>query len=303
MLSRLSSSVLRQSVGARRVFAAVSVATRSLSVMTRPGAVTRTAHSALCKCTTCACAAKAVRFISQATGSTDKELAVTIQRQIADAAKQEPPASPDVPAGWKLVETAHKHAVVSEFTKTVGDDEITLRITLEPPVDSYPSDADMDRAFGGMGENENEEQSEQEQEQKENENKEEEEENPEEENPYTGLVHNFQIVVNKSKLNKAVLFECVSDSGRTFINRCVLLPSADVAHDLSAEGQVKRALSYNGPAIGDIDDALREHLLEFLERRGVNDDLAKFVMDYAVYQEASSYIKWLKDLKEFVRNK
>eukprot|EP00268_Persea_americana_P013358 TRINITY_DN15838_c0_g1_i1.p1 TRINITY_DN15838_c0_g1~~TRINITY_DN15838_c0_g1_i1.p1 ORF type:complete len:255 (-),score=52.78 TRINITY_DN15838_c0_g1_i1:308-1030(-) len=57
-----------------------------------------------------------------------------------------------------------------------------------------------------------------------------------------------------------------------------------------------------GPNFKDLDDEFQEALYEFLEARGVNDDLAVFLHDYMMNKDRIELIRWLGNVKSFVEN-
>lgn len=50
----------------------------------------------------------------------------------------------------------------------------------------------------------------------------------------------------------------------------------------------------------DLDEELQDALYEFLEARGVNDDLAVFLHDYMMNKDRIELIRWLGNLKSFI---
>lgn len=50
----------------------------------------------------------------------------------------------------------------------------------------------------------------------------------------------------------------------------------------------------------DLDDELQNSLYEYLEKRGVNDELAVFLHGYIKNKDKSEYIRWLGNVKSFI---
>ncbi|KAJ4958373.1 hypothetical protein NE237_025484 [Protea cynaroides] len=57
---------------------------------------------------------------------------------------------------------------------------------------------------------------------------------------------------------------------------------------------------YVGPDFKDLDDELQNAYQEFLEERGVNDELAVFLHEYMVNKAKTEFIRWLENVKSFI---
>ena len=53
----------------------------------------------------------------------------------------------------------------------------------------------------------------------------------------------------------------------------------------------------------DLDDELQESLYEFLETRGIDDDLAIFVHEYMKNKDKTEFIRWMGTVKSFIEQK
>ncbi|KAK9683492.1 hypothetical protein RND81_10G145000 [Saponaria officinalis] len=58
--------------------------------------------------------------------------------------------------------------------------------------------------------------------------------------------------------------------------------------------------AHMGPNLGKLDPKLRKALHDYLEARGVNEDLAFFLHHYMVNKDRSELLRWLDKLKSFV---
>lgn len=58
---------------------------------------------------------------------------------------------------------------------------------------------------------------------------------------------------------------------------------------------------YQGPELETIDEVLLQNLQEYIESLGIDDDLVSFVSEYSVHAEHPHYVKWLEDLRRFIR--
>ncbi|XP_075511078.1 uncharacterized protein At2g39795, mitochondrial-like [Primulina tabacum] len=57
---------------------------------------------------------------------------------------------------------------------------------------------------------------------------------------------------------------------------------------------------YTGPRFKELDDELQDSLYDFLEARGIDDDLAVFLHQYITNKDKTEYIRWLEKVKSFV---
>ncbi|XP_034695440.1 uncharacterized protein At2g39795, mitochondrial-like [Vitis riparia] len=60
---------------------------------------------------------------------------------------------------------------------------------------------------------------------------------------------------------------------------------------------------YMSPKFKDLDDELQESLYEFLETRGIDDDLAIFVHEYMKNKDKTEFIRWMGTVKSFIEQK
>ena len=59
--------------------------------------------------------------------------------------------------------------------------------------------------------------------------------------------------------------------------------------------------SYEGPELESIDENLSEMLEEYFESLGVNEEVIAFIEQYSVDAEHPFYVKWLEDIRTFVK--
>lgn len=53
----------------------------------------------------------------------------------------------------------------------------------------------------------------------------------------------------------------------------------------------------------DLDDQLDDALHEFLEERGIDDELAAFVHKYVKNKDKTEFIRWMETVKSFIEKK
>lgn len=57
---------------------------------------------------------------------------------------------------------------------------------------------------------------------------------------------------------------------------------------------------YMGPGFKELDDELQDSLYDFLEARGINDELAEYLHQYMKNKDKTEYIRWMETLKSIV---
>ncbi|KAM0035650.1 putative mitochondrial glycoprotein [Helianthus debilis subsp. tardiflorus] len=60
---------------------------------------------------------------------------------------------------------------------------------------------------------------------------------------------------------------------------------------------------YLGPPFNDLDDELQSSLYDFLESRGINDELAAFLHKCMQHKSKNEYIRWMGNIESFVARK
>jgi complement component 1 Q subcomponent-binding protein len=56
---------------------------------------------------------------------------------------------------------------------------------------------------------------------------------------------------------------------------------------------------YGGPAFDDLDETVQNALVDFFEKRGINDKLSYFIMAYSREKEQQEYVRWLSNVRDF----
>ncbi|KAJ6514187.1 regulatory protein suaprga1 [Mycena vitilis] len=77
-------------------------------------------------------------------------------------------------------------------------------------------------------------------------------------------------------------------------------PSARVAQELTIESDFARRTLFSGPVFETLDVGLQDQFKEFLRERGIDEELAAFVPEYATWKEQQEYVSWLKGVESFV---
>ncbi|XP_010472884.1 PREDICTED: uncharacterized protein At2g39795, mitochondrial-like isoform X1 [Camelina sativa] len=61
--------------------------------------------------------------------------------------------------------------------------------------------------------------------------------------------------------------------------------------------------SYGGPEFEELDDQLQDALYQFLEERGIGDELAVFLHQYMKNKGKGEYVRWMESVKSYVEQK
>lgn len=85
---------------------------------------------------------------------------------------------------------------------------------------------------------------------------------------------------------------------------CSARPDAIEVEKLFVRGPNRtQGQPYSGPEFKELDDELQDSVYEFLEERGINDELATFLHEYMANKDKTEFIKWLGTVKSFVEKK
>ncbi|KAM7254180.1 hypothetical protein ACFE04_031862 [Oxalis oulophora] len=63
------------------------------------------------------------------------------------------------------------------------------------------------------------------------------------------------------------------------------------------------AQPYVGPEFNEMDDEMQDSLYNFLEERGINDDLAVFLHAYMKNKDKTEFINWMGTVKTYIEKK
>jgi len=101
--------------------------------------------------------------------------------------------------------------------------------------------------------------------------------------------------------NKAIEIRATAQDGTIEIESIGFFPK-DALLDAQNTKDASEARSlYGGPPVDELDPELQTMLHQYLEERGIDEELASFLPEYVDYKEQKEYVKWLEDLENFVR--
>jgi len=115
-----------------------------------------------------------------------------------------------------------------------------------------------------------------------------------------GSIFPVRCSVTITKPNGAMSIEAVAQDGVFSIENISFYKDAALATDLTPEADWKRRSLYIGPQFEHLDVSVQEELEKYLLERGIGEELALFVPEYAEWKEQKEYVGWLKNVKQFV---
>ncbi|KAK9690483.1 hypothetical protein RND81_09G130900 [Saponaria officinalis] len=60
---------------------------------------------------------------------------------------------------------------------------------------------------------------------------------------------------------------------------------------------------YTGPLFEDLDDEMQESIYNFLEERGIDDNLCTYLHNYIHYKDQAEFIRWMESVRKTIENK
>lgn len=91
------------------------------------------------------------------------------------------------------------------------------------------------------------------------------------------------------------------EEGEIVLDGIAYFQNGKLAVDTSAEGERQRAELYPGPNVSELDETMVDSFIDYLEKRGVNQELAEFVSLYSFWAEQKEYEGWLQNMHQFVK--
>lgn len=102
------------------------------------------------------------------------------------------------------------------------------------------------------------------------------------------------------KATGALGVECVVQNNVLLIESITPYASGELALSTSAEFDYKRRETYQGPPFLNLDENVQSSFEQYFETRGIDADLADFIVEYASHRENKEYLNWLKNFKTFI---
>ncbi|KZT24864.1 mitochondrial glyco protein [Neolentinus lepideus HHB14362 ss-1] len=106
--------------------------------------------------------------------------------------------------------------------------------------------------------------------------------------------------ITKSAGPGALNIDAMCQDGTFIVDNLSFYSDTKIGTELTAEMDWKRRGLYIGPQFETLDVAVQEAFEQFLQERGINENLALFIPEYAEHKEQKEYVKWLENVKSFV---
>lgn len=110
----------------------------------------------------------------------------------------------------------------------------------------------------------------------------------------------FNVYITRGK--QTVAFECVSVNGEIEVNHCNVIDDINI-HRTQSPFNMTAVDSYKGPEFVTLDEGVQQALMELLSAHGVNEDLAQIIERAALDKEQRLYMRWLGQVREFLKSK
>lgn len=98
----------------------------------------------------------------------------------------------------------------------------------------------------------------------------------------------FNVTVSKG--DKCLVFECESDGTFVAISHLTHEPK---------DGQPSESF-YTGPVFGELDEVLQAEFRQYLQDRGITEELGEYLRHLVYDKEQREYMQWLKKVHSFV---
>lgn len=217
-------------------------------------------------------------------GNTDQALSAAFQEELKyeEESAQNEPTVPEflskfkAASVWQLRDKPGHDEVILE--RTYGDEQLRVEFSVADLMDA-PEEPDFDELGGEEG--------------KESENSEEE--------PYPQAYPiRVNVVITKPQVSAGLAIEAAVQEGAFVVEGASYFPESKLATDSTAETDWKRRTLYLGPQYDRLEISLQEKFDEYLQERGINEELALFIPEYAEFKEQKEYVNWLRNVKTFV---
>mmetsp|Transcript_72289 Transcript_72289/g.83970 ORF Transcript_72289/g.83970 Transcript_72289/m.83970 type:complete len:243 (+) Transcript_72289:53-781(+) len=107
----------------------------------------------------------------------------------------------------------------------------------------------------------------------------------------------FTVLLTR-KDNLTMAYECLLAEGEVEIDNAKVI--YDVASYTKAPRLTRNFSIYGGPQVYTLDEDLKNNLYDYLEAFGVNAELLAKVEEFAYDREQRLYMRWLKQVRDFV---
>ncbi|RKF82674.1 Mitochondrial acidic protein MAM33 [Golovinomyces cichoracearum] len=108
------------------------------------------------------------------------------------------------------------------------------------------------------------------------------------------------VVIEKPKMGALVL-DLVIRNGTITVETCFYYANSEHAYAKTPDKFHERQTLYAGPSFASLDEGLQQLLERYIDERDINTTLALFVQEYMEMKEQKEYMRWLSNVKEFIK--
>lgn len=118
------------------------------------------------------------------------------------------------------------------------------------------------------------------------------------------LLCNIKVLIEKPALNDGMFMNLFLQNTEEAFMVDFINYQSDVKSLLNdqilANNEFVDKVKYQGPRFSDLDPALQTALEQYLQTKGLDSELADFIVAYSEYKEENEYRQWLKNLEKFI---
>lgn len=99
------------------------------------------------------------------------------------------------------------------------------------------------------------------------------------------------VTISKDEATKSMMIGCSAYPDEITVDRVAIM---------EAEPSTYQLTYYGGPGFEHMKENLQEAFQEFLQERGIDDNLSNFLYEYMINKSKKEYLNWLRSLQSFV---
>ncbi|RLV89984.1 G2/mitotic-specific cyclin-4 [Spathaspora sp. JA1] len=118
-----------------------------------------------------------------------------------------------------------------------------------------------------------------------------------------GFFSKFKVFIEDPATNDGLNFDLLLKNIETgfSVESANYQPNASEFVNEIAKGNLNDKFRYEGPRFEDLDESLQVEFENYLIAKGVNDQLAEFIVAYSEHKEESEYRAWLASISKFLK--
>ncbi|EPY24552.1 complement component 1 Q subcomponent-binding protein, mitochondrial [Strigomonas culicis] len=116
----------------------------------------------------------------------------------------------------------------------------------------------------------------------------------------TDDVDAHNIIVFITSKAQTLQVDLTVEEGELVLDNIAFYTDSSLALNETAEADAQRKELYPGPNVSELDEALVDSFVKYLEKRGIDEDLGEFITLYSFWAEQQEYEAWLSKINKFV---